>query len=143
MYTRHLLLDKDIIYNNIENSNLTNSTKYALNIFKSITPEQFKEISKDTNLRDTLIPLRWLAYSMGFFSNNYIEINNKQIDTDLYINITPRLYTKIGGASIMNFLEQSLVKINRGIGNINQESFNEKIEFQKDFVKILKKKMVK
>ncbi len=143
MYTRHLLLDKDIIYNNIENSNLTNSTKYALNVFKSITLEQFKEISKDTNLRDTLIPLRWLAYSMGFFSNYYIEINNKQIDTDLYINITPRLYTKIGGASIMNFLEQSLVKINRGIGNINQESFNEKIEFQKDFVKILKKKMVK
>ena len=43
----------------------------------------------------------------------------------------------------MNFLEQSLFKINRGIGNINQESFNEKIEFQKDFVKILKKKMVK
>lgn len=143
MYTRHLLLDKDIIYNNIENSNLTNSTKYALNVFKSIIPEQFKKISKDTNLRDTLIPLRWLAYSMGFFSNNYIEINNKQIDSDLYINITPRLYTKIGGASIMNFLEQSLVKINRGIGNINQESFNEKIEFQKDFVKILKKKMVK
>lgn len=80
---------------------------------------------------------------MGFFSNNYIEINNKQIDSDLYINITPRLYTKIGDASIINFTKQSLVKIDRGIGNINQESFNEKIEFQKDFVKIFKKKMVK
>lgn len=76
---------------------------------------------------------------MGFFSNNYIEINNKQIDSDLYINITPRLYTKIGGASIMNFLEQSLVKIDRGIGNINQESFNKKLNFKKGFVKILKK----
>lgn len=143
LYTRHLLLDNDIILNNIENSYLTDNTKHALNILinkvKSITPEQFKEISKNTDLRDTLIPLRWLAYSMGFFSNNYIEKDKKQVDSDLFINITPRLFTKIGGASIMNFPEHSLVKIDRGMGNINQESFNERLEFQKDFVKILKK----
>lgn len=143
LYTRHLLLDKDIIINNIINSNLTDNTKCALNLLinkvQSITPEQFREISKNTDLRDSLIPLRWLAYSMGFFSNNYIEKNNKLINNDLYMNITPRLFTKIGGASIMNFPEYSLVKIDRGIGNINQESFNERLEFQKDFVKVLKK----
>ena len=29
------------------------------------------------------------------------------------MNVTPRLFTKIGGASVMNFSEHSLVKIDR------------------------------
>ena len=35
------------------------------------------------------------------------------------MNVTPRLFTKIGGASLMNFPEYVLVKIDRGEGNIN------------------------
>ena len=49
------------------------------------------------------------------------------------MNVTPRLFTKIGGASLMNFPEYVLVKIDRGEGNINQEQFDERVEFQREF----------
>ena len=55
------------------------------------------------------------------------------------MNCTPKLYTKIGGASIMNFPNYALVKIDRGEGNFSQEEFEEHVSFQKDFVKTLKR----
>lgn len=51
------------------------------------------------------------------------------------MNVTPRLFTKIGGASIMNFPRYSLVKIDRGEENIYQREFDKRMEFQHDFYK--------
>lgn len=51
------------------------------------------------------------------------------------MNVTPRLFTKIGGASVMNFSEHSLVKIDRWEGNINQREFDKRMKFQHDFYK--------
>lgn len=142
LYTRHILLPENDIEKNIVNSSLEESTKDSLikliNKVQTITPEEFVKLSKDTDLRDSLIPLRWLAYSIGLFSNQYISSSTKYVDNDLYMNITPRLYTKIGGASIMNFPEKSLVKIDRGVGNISDEEFEKRMEFHKDFKKVLK-----
>lgn len=106
----------------------------------SITPEQFKKLCENTDLRDSLIPLRWLAYSIGLFSNSVLTLDEKQSEKELYMNVTPRLFTKIGSESIMNFPEYSLVKIDRGMGNIDSATFEEHVEFQKDFTKELKKK---
>lgn len=142
LYTRHLLLSDDVIKYNISYSRLPDTTKDSLyKLIKkvsSITPEQFKKLCENTDLRDTLIPLRWLAYSIGIFSNSAITLNNPHIDKEVYMNVTPRLFTKIGGASIMNFPDYSLVKIDRGMGNINQDTFDQHVEFQKEFVKKLR-----
>lgn len=72
---------------------------------------------------------------MGIFSNEYINQNTNYKENDVYMNVTPRLFTKIGGASIMNFPERSLVKIDRGEGNIDQREFDKRMEFQHDFYK--------
>lgn len=144
LYTRHLLLPDDIIRKNIDTCEVDDSTKSALlklmTKVNSITPEQFKKLCENTDLRDTLIPLRWLAYSIGLFSNSTLSADKKQTDKELYMNVTPRLFTKIGGASIMNFPEYSLVKIDRGIGNIDLETFEKRVEFQKEFTRELKNK---
>lgn len=139
LYTRHLLLSDFQIYSNIAKSDMQSTTKEAIismmNRVRSITPEEFQEISKNTDLRDTIIPLRWLAYSIGFFSNDYLSCNGNYFEKEVYMNCTPRLFTKIGGASIMNFPEKSLVKIDRGEGEFSQEEFDRHVEFQKQFVK--------
>lgn len=141
-YTRHLLFDRDTIEKNILCADFQDSTKVALfqliDRVQSITPEQFAEISKNTDLRDSIIPLRWLAYSVGFFSNEYLSSDSKLVESDAYMNCTPRLFTKIGGASIMNFPEHSLVKIDRGQGNISEDEFEHRVDMHKDFVKTLK-----
>ena len=141
LYTRHLLLPQCRIVENIVESDFQDSTKVALVKLlprvRSITDEEFQELCKNTDLRDTVIPMRWLAYSVGFFSNDYIDKNKPYKENTLYMNCTPRLYTKIGGASIMNFPEKSLVKIDRGEGTYSQEEFNNHVEFQKEFVKTL------
>ena len=54
------------------------------------------------------------------------------------MNVTPRLFTKIGGTSIMNFPEHALVKIDRGKGNISSEEFNRRLTFHKEFTKSIK-----
>lgn len=137
--TRHILLPKDIIEKNIDESKMQDTVKQALvslsKRLKSITPEQFKKLSQKPELRDTFISLRWLAYSVGIFSNEYIDPNTNYKENEVYMNVTPRLFTKIGGASIMNFPEHSLVKIDRGEGNVDQKEFDEKMEFQHDFYK--------
>lgn len=139
LYTRHLLLSGATITNNILCSNMPDLTKVAL--FKlmervqSITPEEFQIISQNTDLRDSIIPLRWLAYSVGFFSNKHISLDRKLEEEDAYMNCTPRLFTKIGGASIMNFPNQALVKIDRGEGNISEEEFNARVNMHKKYVK--------
>ena len=73
--TRHILLPKDIIEGNIDQSKMRDNVKQSLislsKRLKSITPEQFKM----PELRDTFICLRWLAYSVGIFSNKYIDPN--------------------------------------------------------------------
>ena len=144
LYTRHILLPQCKIVNNIVESDFQDTTKEALakliNRVRSITPEEFQELCKNTDLRDTIIPMRWLAYSIGFFSNEYISKDKRYENNDLYMNCTPRLFTKIGGASIMNFPEKSLVKIDRGEGTYSKEVFDKHVEFQKDFVKTLKLK---
>lgn len=141
LYTRHLLLPYNQIIRNILESTFQDTTKENLvkliGRVRSITPEQFQELCKNTNLRDTIIPMRWLAYSIGFFSNNYINLSKIYENNILYMNCTPRLFTKIGGASIMNFPEKSLVKIDRGEGKLSQEEFDKHVEFQKDFAKRL------
>lgn len=141
LYTRHLLLQKNQIINNIMLSEFQDTTKENLfkliDRVKSITPEQFQELCKNTDLRDTIIPMRWLAYSIGFFSNEYINILKPYKKNELYMNCTPRLYTKIGGASILNFPDKSHVKIDRGEGLFSQEEFDKHVEFQKEFVKRL------
>lgn len=143
LYSRHLLLSREVILLNILNSNMQDTTKESLIKFlprvKSITKEEFQEISKNTDLRDTIIPMRWLAYSIGFFSNKFISVEEPYYEEELYMNCTPKLYTKIGGASIMNFPNYALVKIDRGEGNFSQEEFEEHVSFQKDFVKTLKR----
>ena len=70
--TRHILLPKDIIEGNIDqsrnaSSNVKQSLISLLKRLKSITPEQFKMLSQKPELRDTFICLRWLAYSVGIF----------------------------------------------------------------------------
>ena len=45
------------------------------------------------------------------FKNN--EEKHQAEIREKYKNVTPRLFTKIGGASVMNFSEHSLVKIDR------------------------------
>lgn len=142
LYTRHLLLPRSEIMRNISTSKMQDSTKEALvkliDRVRSITPEQFIEISKNTDYRDTIIPMRWLAYSLGFFSNAYINQNNPIGEQELYMNCTPRLFTKIGGASIMNFPDNSLVKIDRGEGNIDSSEFERRLEFHREFAKRLR-----
>ena len=64
--------------------------------------------------------------------------NGKIVESDAYMNCTPRLFTKIGGASIMNFPEHALVKIDRGQGNISGEEFEHRVNMHKDFIKTLK-----
>ena len=141
LYTRHLLLPSNHIINNIVESDFQDTTKETLvkliGRVKSITPEQFQELCKNTDLRDTVIPMRWLAYSIGFFSKDYIDLSKPYDINTLYMNCTPRLFTKIGGASIMNFPENTLVKIDRGEGTFSQEEFDRHVEFQKDFAKKL------
>lgn len=143
LYTRHLLLENKKIIENITNSKLQESTKIKLleliDRVHSITPEQFKEISKNTDYRDTLIPLRWLAYSIGFFSNDVINLSSPLEEKDVYMNCTPRLYTKIGGASIMNFPNYSLVKIDRGEGDISELEFENRVKMHESFVRTLRK----
>ena len=77
--TRHILLPKDIIEGNIDQSKMRDNLKQSLishsKRLKSITPEQFKMLSQKPELRDTFICLRWLAYSVGIFSNKYIDPN--------------------------------------------------------------------
>lgn len=77
--TRHILLPKDIIEGNIDQSKMRDNVKQSLislsKRLKSITPEQFKMLSQKPELRDTFICLRWLAYSVGIFSNEYIDPN--------------------------------------------------------------------
>lgn len=135
--TRHILLPKDIIEKNINQSKIREDVKESLislsKRLKSITPEEFKKLSKNPDFRDTFISLRWLAYSVGIFSNKYINPNTDYKDNEVYMNVTPRLFTKIGGASIMNFPSYSLVKIDRGEGNIDQKEFDKRQEFQHDF----------
>lgn len=137
--TRHILLPKDVIESNIDKMKVKDEVKAALislsKRLKSITPEQFKKLSQRPEIRDTFISLRWLAYSLGIFSNQYIDQNTNYKDNEVYMNVTPRLFTKIGGASLMNFPEHSLVKIDRGEGNITQKEFDERMEFQHDFFK--------
>ena len=137
--TRHVLLPQDIIEGNIDKSKMRDDVKQSLislsKRLESITPEQFKKLSQNPELRDTFISLRWLAYSVGIFSNEYINQNTNYKENDVYMNVTPRLFTKIGGASIMNFPERSLVKIDRGEGNIDQREFDKRMEFQHDFYK--------
>lgn len=141
LYTRHILLPQCRIVDNIVEADFQDSTKEALVKLlpkvRSITDEEFQELCKNTDLRDTIIPMRWLAYSVGFFSNDYIDKNKPYKENTLYMNCTPRLYTKIGGASIMNFPEKSLVKIDRGEGIYSQEEFDSHVEFQKEFAKTL------
>lgn len=142
LYTRHNLLPKDEIINNILLSSMQDATKEVLKSLieelVSISPEQFQKISQRPNYRDTLISLRWLAYSIGMFSNSFIDGMTPYKDKKLYINVTPRLFTKIGGASIMNFPKHALVKIDRGIGNVTSEEFGKKLEFNRDFTKFIK-----
>ena len=68
-----------MIRENIESSLVDDSTKQALlklmTKVNSITPEQFKKLCEDTDLRDSLIPLRWLAYSIGLFSNSALTLD--------------------------------------------------------------------
>ncbi|MBQ8132748.1 MAG: hypothetical protein IJ193_09685 [Bacilli bacterium] len=139
LYTRHPLLNEYKILNNIAESNFQDTTKEALVKLiprvRTITDEEFQELCQNTDLRDTIIPMRWVAYSVGFFSNDYIEKDKPYEGNICYMNCTPRLFTKIGGASIMNFPERSLVKIDRGEGTFTQEEFNNHVEFQKEFVK--------
>ena len=134
-----MLLPKDVIESNIDKSKMKDEVKATLislsKRLESITPEQFQKLSKNPEMRDTFISLRWLAYSLGIFSNDYIDPNIDYRDNDVYMNVTTRLFTKIGGASLMNFPEHSLVKIDRGEGNINQKEFDERMEFQHDFYK--------
>lgn len=141
LYTRHLLLPHKQIVGNILESSFQDATKENLTKLitkvRSITPEQFQELCKDTNLRDTIIPLRWLAYSIGFFSNEFIDLSKPYESNILYMNCTPRLFTKIGGASIMNFPHKALVKIDRGEGNFSKEEFDKHVEFQKEFTRKL------
>jgi len=141
LYTRHIILPKNVILNNILKSDMQESTKSALVILidkvRNITPEQFREISKDSDYRDSVIPLRWLAYSIGMFSNTYIKNDKPYVDQPLYMNVTPRLYTKIGGASIMNFPDYSLVKIDRGKGYVDSDEFEKKMEFHRQFAKTI------
>ena len=110
-------MPKDIIEGNIDKSKMRDDVKQSLislsKRLKSITPEQFKMLSQKPELRDTFICLRWLAYSVGIFSNEYIDPNTNHKKNEVYMNVTPRLFTKIGGASVMNFSEHSLVKIDR------------------------------
>lgn len=135
--TRHILLPKDVIEDNIDKTKMADDVKASLislsKRLKSITPEQFQKISQNPEVRDTFVSLRWLAYSLGIFSNEYIDPNTNYKKNDVYMNVTTRLFTKIGGASIMNFPDYSLVKIDRGEGNIDQEEFDEREEFQHDF----------
>ena len=144
LYTRHLLLPKKQIISNINAINFPDTTKENLikliDRVRSITPQQFQELSKNIDLRDTIIPMRWLAYSIGFFSNEYFNLSRPYEKNILYMNCTPRLFTKIGGASIMNFPEKSHVKIDRGEGMFSQEDFDKHVEFQKDFTKRLELK---
>ena len=141
LYTRHLLLPQEQIISNIVEADFQDTTKENLvkliGRVRSITPEQFQELCKNTDLRDTVIPMRWLAYSIGFFSKDYIDLSRPYDENTLYMNCTPRLFTKIGGASIMNFPEHSLVKIDRGEGVFSQQEFDKHVEFQKDFAKKL------
>lgn len=141
-YTRHILLPESNIRKNIDSANLQDATKSILigliDKLTSITPEQFQKISKNTNYRDTLISLRWLAYSIGLFSNHYIGENDSYVDQPMFMNVTPRLFTKIGGASIMNFPQHALVKIDRGKGNISNEDFSKRLSFHKEFTKSIK-----
>lgn len=140
-YTRHKLLPKAIIKSKIIATKMKESTKSVLLIkvdtLKSITPEQFEKIQQRPNFRDTLISLRWLAYSLAFFSNAYISEDSPMVNQKAYVNITPRLFTKIGGASILNMPGRELVKIDRGEGQVTDEEFEEKSNFHKDFTRTL------
>lgn len=137
--TRHILLPEDVIARNIDKTKMRDDVKASLislsKRMESITPERFQELSKNPDMRDTFITLRWLAYSVGIFSNKYIDPNADYKKNDVYLNITPRLFTKIGGASLMNFPDKSLVKIDRGEGQIDQEEFEKRMEFQRKFAK--------
>lgn len=139
LYTRHILLSDKSIMNNIISSSMPDSTKAALikmmDRVHSITPEEFTKLSENTDIRDSYIPLRWLAYSIGFFSNEYISCDRSLVDEDCYMNCTPRLYTKIGGASILNMPENAIVKIDRGSGDISKDEFDGRVEMHKAFVK--------
>ena len=57
--TRHILLPKDIIEGNIDQSKMRDNVKQSLislsKRLKSITPEQFKMLSQKPELRDTFI----------------------------------------------------------------------------------------
>ena len=141
LYTRHQILKKKDVLLNVERANFQDSTKEILiahvDKIKSITNEQFQRLISRPNLRDTLICLRWLAYSVGFFSENYINDEISYKDRPLYINVTPRLFTKIGGASILNFPDYPIVKIDRGLGDVSKEEFEKKSEFHKEFTSTL------
>jgi len=141
LYTRHALLPEEQIISNIVEADFQESTKEALAKLiprvRTITNEEFQEICKNTDLRDTIIPMRWLAYAISFHSNSYISVDKPYEEETCFMNCTPRLFTKIGGASIMNFPDRSLVKIDRGTGVFSQEEFDSHVEFQKEFAKKL------
>ena len=141
--TRHQTLPGSRVICNIENADIQESTKQALidkvDVIRSISNEQFAKWREEgkSDLIDTLVTLRWLAYSVGFFSDNYINDSYAIKDQPMFINVTPRLFTKIGGASIMNFPEHPLVKIDKGSGEVSKEDFEEKSQFHKDFMKTI------
>jgi len=142
-YTRHQVLPDEQVIFNIQESNIPDSTKAAIlnkvGKIRSVTNEQFDQWRQngERDLIDTLVSLRWLAYSVGFFSDNYLNCEFAVKDQPMYINVTPRLFTKIGGASIMNFPEHPLVKLDKGNGEVTREQFAEKSQFHKEFAKTL------
>lgn len=143
LYTRHQNLPNSKIIHNIEDANIQDTTKEALinkiSEIRSISNEQFAKLREENNIDmiDTLVTLRWLAYSVGFFSDNYINDSFSFKDNPMYLNVTPRLFTKIGGASIMNFPEHPLVKIDKGKGLVSREEFDQRSKFHKEFTRTL------
>ena len=137
LYTRHKLLPMEVIKNNIMASKMQNSTKNALLGFvgrlKDIDANLFQKISKKPNFRDSMISLRWLSYSVGFFSNSFISYEKPYMEQPMYMNVSPKLFTKIGGASIMNFPNYPLVKLDRNSGIMSHDKFEFYSSFHRDF----------
>jgi hypothetical protein len=140
--SRHALLEQEQIEKNIDELCLSDQVKSGLcNLskhMKNISSEQITWLQNKPQLLNSVLSLRWLAYSIGLFSHSYIEADKLFQNQPLYMNVALRLFSKIGGASIMNFPDHDYVNIVRNTGNISIDDFANRIDFLRDFLKCIK-----
>ena len=119
---------------------MTKELLVELNYYlRGLSEEEFEAVHRKIIFRKAVISLRWLAYSISFFSNQYVHEGCPYVENTVYMNIALRLFSDIGGASILNFPDYPLVKIERLNGKVSESEFEKRTAFYEEFYETIHK----